>query len=524
MILGLSPETFAASGIPNLDSLQRDVANACAEMEPPIRATFDAFILERSRRVLVVSVPECERSQRPCFYRPRGLSGGSYVRLGDTDRQMTDYEVQACLAARGQPQEDLRLIEDLNWDALDPVRLGEFFVNLRNRRPGASHLVGELPELAVRYRIVRKDAQDRLVPTVAGLLMFGKFPQADFPNLAITLVRYAGSMNDPARDSAQMLDNQRLEGPLPQMIAGCLAAIRRNMQVRTLKAGLISEEILEYPELALREVLVNSVGHRDYGPGALGSQVQVKMFTDGIIIQNPGGLFGPVTEDTLDHIGVQATRNVQLMRLLEESGLAENRGSGIRTVVSQLARAHLPPPDFLDGRTFFRVTFSNEALLDQGTVDWLNQFSVFPINERQRLSLALVRKHGRIRNLDYCRLTQCDSRQATADLAGMRELKLVRQIGERRWAVYELAPGYFDSPGLPKHAGVWKPRHRVVFSFIQREGITTVKSIVEGCDMTLPYARLTVRELLRLGAIEPTERNRRSPKQAYRVRTPKGKA
>lgn len=518
LILGLSPDLFQPTGLKHLDALQRDIGNVCAEMEPPIRPAFDTFTVERGKRVLVVSIPECARHHKPCFYMPKGLPAGAFIRVGDSDRVMTDYEVQSHIAARGQPEEDIRPPARVEWDALDQERIKKFFAALRERRPHAKHLSRSEEDLSQTYKIAtQRGLESAVAPSLAGLLMFGKYPQGELPNLCITVVRYSGNTMEGSRDASQIIENQKIEGTIPDMLEGALDVIRRNMQRRTLKTGLMSEEITEYPELAVREVLVNAVGHRDYGPGALGSQVQVKMFSDGLVVQSPGGLFGPVTEETLGEAGVQASRNVYLMRMLEEIGVAENRGSGIRTVSAQLAKAHLPPPEFEDGRTYFRVTFSNESLLDEGTVTWLNQFAGFPLNDGQRLALALVRKHHTIRNLDYSRLNQCDSRMATADLAGLRELGLINQLGSRRWAVYELAPAFTEAM-LPPKVADWKARHRMVFGFIQKEGTVSIKQIVEGCKLSTPYARVTVRELLKMGVLEGTEKNKHSPKQSYRIK------
>jgi len=520
LILGLSPDLFQPTGLKLLDGLQRDLGNACAEMEPPIRPAFDTFMVERGKRVLVISVPECARQHKPCFYRPKGLPSGAFIRVGDSDRAMTEYEVQSYIAARGQPEEDIRPAARLRWDVLDQERINKFFSALRDRRPHAKHLNQSEEALSQTYKIaIHSDSGSTVLPSLAGLLMFGKHPQGEFPNLCITVVRYSGTVKEGSRDGAQIVENQKIEGTIPEILEGALDAIRRNMQRRTLKTGLLSEEIMEYPELAIREILVNAVGHRDYGPGALGSQVQVKMFSDGLVVQSPGGLFGPVTEETLGEAGVQASRNAHLMRMLEEIGFAESRGSGIRTVSAQLAKAHLPPPEFEDGRTYFRVVFSNVALLDEATVSWLNRFAGLPLNEGQRLALALLKKHQTIRNLDYSRLNQCDSRRATADLAELRELGLINQLGSRRWAVYELSPAFIEAD-LPAKVADWKARHRTVFGFIQKKGTVSVKQIVEGCSLSTPYARLIVRELLKMGVLEGTEKNKHSPKQSYRIRKP----
>ena len=51
-------------------------------------------------------------------------------------------------------------------------------------------------------------------------------------------------------------------------------------------------------------------------------------------------------------------------------------------------RAQMSPLEFDDDRTFFRVTFSNETMLDNVTVEWLNRFSDLDLTDAQRLAMA----------------------------------------------------------------------------------------------------------------------------------------
>jgi ATP-dependent DNA helicase RecG len=70
--------------------------------------------------------------------------------------------------------------------------------------------------------------------------------------------------------------------------------------------GVGREDAYEYPIEALREAVVNALMHRDYGPLARGTQVQVEMYPDRLLIRNPGGLFGAVSEDELGTEGVSS--------------------------------------------------------------------------------------------------------------------------------------------------------------------------------------------------------------------------
>jgi ATP-dependent DNA helicase RecG len=104
------------------------------------------------------------------------------------------------------------------------------------------------------------------------------------------------------------------------------------------------------------------------------------MYANRLEIISPGGLFGPVSLANLETS--QASRNQLLIRLLEEVGLVENRGSGIRAMVSAMREAHLEPPQFEDHRDYFKVIFSNQELLDPESLAWLNQFAGLLLNSR----------------------------------------------------------------------------------------------------------------------------------------------
>lgn len=513
LIFGLQSETFKAVGVADIDGLQRDLASVCGEMNPPVRARMTVF-LERGARVLVAMIPECPREQKPCHHKGSGMTAGAFIRVGDGDRRMTDYEIQSLIAERGQPKDDLRPVSEASVEALDASAVERFFAEQRRRNPDAKHLQASTAELMKTYGIVTEESGVTR-PTLCGLLMFSDFPQRSHPNLCMTLVRYAGPRDSSAAGADEMIENQKIEGSLPAMLDGVLSAVRRNMRRGTLKSGLLAEDVWEYPEPALREALVNAVGHRDYGPWALGTQVQVKMFADAIIIQNPGGLFGPVSEETLDEINIQSTRNPFLMRLLEASGFVETRGSGIRTMIAQLTRAGLPPPRFEDRRSHFRAVFLNETLLDGATIEWLNTFAPYPINERQRRGLAYLKRYRSIKNKDYCRLNGCDSRAATAELGHLRELGVLRQSGTRGGAVYSLSSPASVSV-LP---GGLKRRHMKVLDFFQNNPgrVFGARDISLKAGLNHETVRAALRDLVRAGFVVPTEEKARSSRQAYRI-------
>jgi ATP-dependent DNA helicase RecG len=220
------------------------------------------------------------------------------------------------------------------------------------------------------------------------------------------------------------------------MVDDAVQRVVANMRHGMLIEGVFHRTVLEYPEEAVREAIANAIAHRDYSPQALGSQVRIEMYADRLVVITPGGLHGPVNEDNLEE--ELATRNQILMRLLEETGVVENRGSGIPMMITAMREAHLEPPQFRDTRASFRVVFRNHTLLAPKTVAWLNQFARYPLADAQRIALAYLRTNPRMTNSDYRRLNNTSTVEATRELRELVDLGLVEMHGTRRWAYYTL--------------------------------------------------------------------------------------
>jgi ATP-dependent DNA helicase RecG len=195
------------------------------------------------------------------------------------------------------------------------------------------------------------------------------------------------------------------------------------MSRRAVIADAGRQDIWEYPETALREAVVNALVHRDLSGSARGTQIQVEMYPDRLVIKNPGGLFGPVTIDSLGEEGISSARNATLIKLLEDVPLpgetrtvCENRGSGIRSMVDSLLTAGMSPPRFEDRISSFIVTFPNHTLLSEDTVRWITALGEHGLSDSQCVALAILRQEEVLDNRAYRTATGVDSRLATAEL------------------------------------------------------------------------------------------------------------
>ncbi len=84
------------------------------------------------------------------------------------------------------------------------------------------------------------------------------------------------------------------------------------------------KRIFNYPEVAVREILLNAVLHRDYQSH---TPVRFYWFSDRIEIQSPGGLYGEVTKDSLTRRN--SYRNPVIAEAMKSLGYVNRFGYGI---------------------------------------------------------------------------------------------------------------------------------------------------------------------------------------------------
>ena len=108
-----------------------------------------------------------------------------------------------------------------------------------------------------------------------------------------------------------------------------------------------------YPEIALRELIANSLIHQDFT--IRGSGPMIEIYANRIEISNPGGLLASKEVDRL--IGAQPeSRNEKLARAFRRYKICEERGSGLLKAGMEVELYGLPPIKFEAGANTFKVT------------------------------------------------------------------------------------------------------------------------------------------------------------------------
>ncbi len=193
---------------------------------------------------------------------------------------------------------------------------------------------------------------DRSCPTVAGILLFGKNPRHFLPGAYVQYLKLKGSsLIELPEDQAEIF------GDLPSLLRELDLRTRVNIHTTLGPVSLLREKtISNYPEAAVRELILNAVLHRDY---LSNTPVRFYWYADRIEMQNPGGLFGEVTLESLT--GRTSYRNPVIAEAMKTLGYINRYGRGIQRAIDTLAANGNPPPVFdADERVFQAVIRGRE--------------------------------------------------------------------------------------------------------------------------------------------------------------------
>ena len=344
---------FALTGVYDAQDLQTQITNQALQMQPVVRPLFTVAEID-GKTIVSAEISECDLFEKPCFYQGAGRMRGAYVRVGDADLPMTEYEIYSYEVFKRKIQDELRVVEradsgDFNSDTLD-----EYFIHVKKKKP---NLASQPKEKILKLQ----GLLDNQKPTVAGLMLLGEYPQAYFPQLSIIAMVVDGTeIGQLGEQGERFIDDQRIEGSIPQMLESAVAFVRRNSR----NATIIDEtgkrvDRTEYPMMAVREIILNALVHRDYSIHTENSPIRVILYQDRLEVENPGGLYGRITLDDLGKMAAD-TRNPFLAGGLEVLLGTENRFSGIPTVMQEMKKAGLPPAVFTNRRGTFKVTLYNQ--------------------------------------------------------------------------------------------------------------------------------------------------------------------
>ena len=217
----------------------------------------------------------------------------------------------------------------------------------------------------------------------AGVLFFCDNIEKFFRHAIITCVLYKGT------NKYKIIDRKDFAEDTISNYNGAITFLIRNLRLEyKIETAGPREEILEIPENALREAIINAMAHRDYNER--GANIQIDIYDDRVEISNPGGLVPAIKKEEFGKKSM--SRNPLIFSLFKSADLVEKVGSGIGRMREAMENAKLPAPKF-EFNSFFTVIFqrpeapqATPQATPQAELTELENKILFQIKENAKIS------------------------------------------------------------------------------------------------------------------------------------------
>jgi len=449
MIIGVKDADHEIVGVPEhrigeaLDVLLRAARQMIKPelvLDPP-----EPEIYSISGKQLVVAT--VKPSQGP-VYQAHGIY---WVRRGTHTVSLGLPELLEMANDRGLLDWERQPVRNATMEGIDLEKVKAYLAR-RSEDSRHSSRFKDIERVLIGMECAARTSDGRVVPTNAGLLFFGSYPQEHLIQSDVACVLFRETVG-----ASRYADRRMVTGTLQELIDGAELFLSRYIAVGARMEGFKRIDIPEYSLEVLREAVINAVVHRDYSKR--GESVRVFCYPDRVEIHSPGLLLPGITVEQMQRGEVQSKlRNPVLAGLLKDiPGYMERLGSGVRFMLDETKRMGLPGPQFREMGEFI-VTFQKApALLSppppvpyKEETLWGGEEAVqaeIPLQNRQseqreqRLTRAMdyVHHHGVITNGIYRKLTGVSDRTASRDLETLVERGRLQGTGQRAARRYRLS-------------------------------------------------------------------------------------
>lgn len=386
-----------------MEYLERSIYSASA---PPIIPNIS---LQRIGNKIILVIEVSEGMSKPYYRQCEGLAQGTYLRIGNhTVRANSDMIEELRWQSRGISYESLPLYQATESD-LDSEKLKLFFENNRLHRK-----TNVTKELLISYKLLVEE-HSKAYPTVAGMLLFGKKVQYFLSEAMIICSHFKGN---EGREAIASIDcNGTLLEQFEQAYQFITSRLNHSFKIIDVKR----EEKLEVPPIAIREILLNAVVHRNYH---ISAPCKIAIYNNRIEIFSPGNFPSPMPNLRL---GLTNVRNMTICKIFREQGLIEKLGTGFLTVFHNYQKWKLPEPTVHEGDGFVKCILPREGL-NAAKAEGKEYDDI----------LALFNISNEISTSDVINILKLPRSTASRKLSEMVEKDLIKAFGSGRGTKYRL--------------------------------------------------------------------------------------
>lgn len=402
-------------GLDNADSVSLQISNMVRDAIKPDITMFLHYetIVENGKNIVAVDIQR--GTDRPYYLAKKGMRPeGVYVRQGYSSVPATDTAIRRMIKETdGDRFEAMRCLnQDLTFEATKK----EF--ELRKTDFGSQQM-----------RTLKLINQDGLYNNLALLL-------SDQCVHTIKVAVFQGT------DQTIFKDRREFTGSLMQQMNEVYDFIDFRNQTRATIEKLYRIDVRDYPEVAVREALLNLLVHRDY---SFSASAFISIYEDRIEFVSIGGLMpGIELEDVM--VGISVCRNQDLANVFYRLHLIEAYGTGMGKIMKAYESMQVKPV-IETTKNAFKIILPNinaKYETENATVKTKSGTPV-TVHTEKKLSdeeekiLEYAKKHGAITRNDVIGLLEVSASTAARVIRKMVKTNLLEQKGKARNTHYTIA-------------------------------------------------------------------------------------
>lgn len=383
------------TGVSSADKTIQQISNMVRDAIKPDVTMFVHYDTIKANNKTVVKIDIQRGTQRPYYLASKGLRPeGVYVRQGTSAAPSTDTAIRQMIKETdGDSFEAMRSLEqELTFTAAEK----EFSVrNLEFNEPQRQTL-----------KLISSDG----IYTNLGFLL------SDECSHTVKVAVFEGT------DQSVFKDRREFSGSLFKQLEDVYSFIDLNNPTKATFNKLLRIDSRAYPDVAVREALLNSLVHRDY---SFSSSTLISIYTDRIEFVSIGGLVAGIAIDDI-MMGVSVCRNSGLANVFYRLQLVEAYGTGMKKICNAYKDAKVQPV-VENSNNAFKIVLPN-----------LNVKSVSNrrITENESAIISIAEENGEITRVDVENKLGVSTSTASRLLRRMVNDGLLSQKGVARSTKY----------------------------------------------------------------------------------------
>lgn len=224
-------------------------------------------------------------------------------------------------------------------------------------------------------------------------------------------------------------DRYEFSGSLLKQLRDCFGFIDRYNTTRSEIKGLQRIDFRAYPEIAIREALLNALVHRDYSSS---SSTLISIFDDRIEFVTVGGLLRGISLEDMK-LGVSVLRNKNLADVFYRLKLIEAYGTGVIKILESYSNMAVEPLIEVTDNAFKITLYNNHEMVAKKTI------VATQLSEKEQMICDTYRGKDEFKRKDVEELLSISQPMATKHIKSLLEKDMIAKVGNGKNTTYRVA-------------------------------------------------------------------------------------